>query len=174
MDTLLLKLTSSASLRGMACTDGLQVYSVYDFITKACQKTDTGAYARKTFSNLIKEGCEFRDEIVKDVHNIKFPGAGQRDSPTMTIRGLQRLLMILGGKVAADFRVLVESTFTRIMAGDNSLIEVIKANALSESPVTQAFRQAMEQEPIPTPQLITWRRGGREMLCLRWKCKSGG
>jgi hypothetical protein len=149
---LLLKLTSNASLRGMVSPDGLQVFSVYDFITLACQKTDTGVYARKTYSNLIKEGCEFRDEVVKNVHNLKFPGSGQRDTPTMTIRGLQRLLMMLGGKVAAEFRALVESTFTRVVAGDTSLIEVIRANARSDAPVNQAFRQAMEKEPIVSPQ----------------------
>jgi len=66
----------------------------------------------------------------------------------MTIRGLQRLLMILGGKVAAEFRKLVEGTFTRIMAGDQSLIEVINANAASRDPVQQEYRAALAQEPV--------------------------
>jgi hypothetical protein len=66
----------------------------------------------------------------------------------MTIRGLQRLLMILGGKVAADFRELVEGTFTRVMAGDQSLIEVINENAVSQDPVQQAYRTALAQEPV--------------------------
>lgn len=66
----------------------------------------------------------------------------------MTIRGLQRLLMILGGKVAAQFRELAEGIFTRVMAGDQSLIEVINANAASQAPVQQAYRQALAQEPV--------------------------
>jgi hypothetical protein len=66
----------------------------------------------------------------------------------MTIRGLQRLLMILGGKVATGFRELVEGTFTRIMAGDQSLIEVINANAVSQAPLQQAYRTAVAQEPV--------------------------
>jgi hypothetical protein len=66
----------------------------------------------------------------------------------MTIRALQRLLMILGGKVAADFRAIVEGTFTRVMAGDQSLIEVINANAASTAPLQQAYRSALEQEPV--------------------------
>jgi hypothetical protein len=65
----------------------------------------------------------------------------------MTIPYLQRLLLILGGKVAAEFRSIVESTFTRVMAGDQSLIEVINANAASTAPVQQAFREALAQEP---------------------------
>jgi hypothetical protein len=51
----------------------------------------------------------------------------------MTIRGLQRLLMILGGKVAAEFREIVERTFTRAMAGDQSLIEVAGSRAAGVS-----------------------------------------
>jgi hypothetical protein len=66
----------------------------------------------------------------------------------MTIRGLQRLLMILGGKVAAEYREIIEGTFTRVMAGDQSLIEVINANAASQEPVQQAFRAALAQEPV--------------------------
>lgn len=66
----------------------------------------------------------------------------------MTIRGLQRLLIIQGGKVAADYREIIEGTFTRVMAGDQSLIEVINANAASQAPVQQAFRAALAQEPV--------------------------
>jgi hypothetical protein len=55
--------------------------------------------------------------------------------------------MILGGKVAAEYRALVESTFTRVMAGDQSLVEVINANAVSNAPVQQAYRAALAQEP---------------------------
>ena len=66
----------------------------------------------------------------------------------MPIRGLQRLLMILGGKVASEFRKIVEGTFTRVMAGDTSLIEVINANAASSAPIHQAYRQALAQEPV--------------------------
>jgi hypothetical protein len=55
--------------------------------------------------------------------------------------------MILGGKVAGEYRALVESTFTRVMAGDQSLIEVINANAASDAPVQQAYRAALAQEP---------------------------
>ena len=148
MTSLVLRLTSDASLRGIIKEDGTHLFSVYDFITIACQKKDDGAYARKTYSNLVKDSCEFKKEVVKSVHYCQFPGARQRETPTMTIRGLQRLLMILGGKVAANFRKEVEGTFTRVMAGDTSLIQEIRDNAVSSSPVHQVFRQALAEEPI--------------------------
>jgi hypothetical protein len=40
-----------------------------------------------------------------------------RETPAMTLQGLQRLLMILGGKNAAEFRQIVLGVFTRYMAG---------------------------------------------------------
>ena len=149
MASLVLRLTSDASLRRIIKEDGTHLFSVYDFITIACQKKDDGGYARKTYSNLVKDSCEFKKEVLKLVHYCQFPdGARQRETPTMTIRGLQRLLMILGGKVAANFRKEVEGTFTRVMAGDTSLIQEIRDNAVSTSPVHQVFRQALVEEPI--------------------------
>ena len=56
--------------------------------------------------------------------------------------------MLLGSKVASGFRELVEGTFTRVMGGDKSLIEVINANAVSEAPLQQMYRAAMEQNPV--------------------------
>lgn len=128
--------------------DDLQVFSVYDFMTNACGYESSGASARKEFQRLIKDGSDFKNEVVASCHYCKFPGARQRDTPCMTIRGLQRLLLILGSKVAAKYREMIEGTFTRVMAGDRSLIEVINTNADSQAPIQQAFRAALAQEPV--------------------------
>lgn len=117
-------------------------------MTKMCKYESSGASARNEFKRLISDGSEFKAEVVASCYYLKFPGKGQKETPCMTIRGLQRLLMILGGKVAAEFREIVEGTFTRVMAGDQSLIEVINANAVSQDPLQQAYRQALVQEPV--------------------------
>jgi len=151
MSSLVLKLLDKAggpSVRGMLGPDGVQVFSVYDFLTIACNKPDKSSYANTTFFRLTQDDSEFKNELLTLCKNIKFPGKGQRETPCMTIRGLQRLLMILGGKVAAEFREIIEGTFTRVMAGDQSLIEVINANAASQAPVQQAYRSALAQEPV--------------------------
>lgn len=151
MSSLVLKLLDKAggsSVRGMLGQDGIQAFSVYDFMTIACGYGNSGATARNEFKRLTSEGSEFKNEVVALCYYLKFPGSGQRETPCMTIRGLQRLLMILGGKVAAKFREIIEGTFTRVMAGDQSLIEVINANAASEAPVQQAYRAALAQEPV--------------------------
>ena len=152
MSSLILKLTENGdfTLRGMSLPDGNQFFSVYDFIHKVCKYKDNGAHSRKVYQRLTAEGSEFKKEIEESRVLIKFPGPGQRETPAMTIRGLQRILMILEGKVAADFRALVEGTFTRVMAGDTSLISVIQANAASNAPIQQAYKAALQAEPVDT------------------------
>ena len=71
-----------------------------------------------------------------------------RVTPVMTLRQLQRLLLSLDNKVAAEFREIVEGIFTRYMAGDTGMIEEIRANAASDAPIHQAYRQALAQEPV--------------------------
>lgn len=154
MSCLILKLVNQAGelsgscIRGQVAPDGFQYYGVYDTINFSCNKPAKSSYGNTTFFRLVEEGSQYRDEVLTLCKNLKFPGKGQKETPCMTIRGLQRLLMILGGKVAAEFREIVEGTFTRVMAGDQSLIEVINANAASQAPIQQAFRAALAQEPV--------------------------
>ena len=150
MVTLLMNLaeTGDESIRGIIDPRGLQVFSVYDFMTKACGYRDNGDTARSAFRRMTNEGMDTRDELLTAINYVKFPGQRGPDTPCMTIRGLQRLLMILGGKVATEFRMIAEGVFTRVMAGDQSMIAVIHANAASKAPVQQALRAALAQEPV--------------------------
>jgi hypothetical protein len=127
----------------------VDMFSVYDFINVVCGKGIKQSYGRVIYFNLTSDNSEYKDEVVKSTTNLKFPGRGQRDTPCMSMRGLQRLLMILGGKVATEYRALVETTFTRVMAGDRSLIKVIEANAESKAPMQQACREALVHDPLP-------------------------
>jgi hypothetical protein len=144
----LLRLTEDEGcrIRGARRADGECWYSVFDFMTKACAYKEGSASARNEFKRLIGDGSEYKDEVVANCDYLKFPGAGQRDTPVMTIRGLQRLLLILGGKVAAEFRRVVEQTFRRVMGGDLSLIHVIQANNASSAPLQQAYRDSLARE----------------------------
>jgi hypothetical protein len=82
----------------------------------------------------------------------------------MSICGLQSLLMILGGKVAAEFRALAKRVFTRVMAGDQSLINVINANAVSDAPIHQIYRETLTQEPVVEDELSLTHKRKREEL----------
>ena len=126
---MLLQLTiaNENSIRGTTTSDGKQRFSVFDFLTILCndQLDDTDkkkavGNAHKWFARLIAEGAEHRDEIISNVVYLKFPGPRQRDTPTMTLAGLQKLLLLLGGKVAGKFRELLSDTFRRVEAGDHT------------------------------------------------------
>ena len=69
MSALLLKLAGNASVRGTTTSEGMQVFSVYDFINLVCQKT--GSYAHNIWSRMksedprLKEGDGFKMEILR-------------------------------------------------------------------------------------------------------------
>jgi hypothetical protein len=149
MSELLLRLAADATVRGATTYDDKQVFSVYDSMALFCGKSE--AYARKTWSRLISEDSEFKDEMESLVSTVTLRHSGKTTSyhtPAMTLQGLQRLLVILGGKVAADFRTLVLGVFTRYNSGDLSMIEEIQSNAVSDAPIHQAYRQALTQEAV--------------------------
>jgi hypothetical protein len=154
MTELILNLTNTANVRGTSATpDSVQRFSVYDFIAVVWPSADKkNSTSRKRFQTLVQDGADHKDELLGLCMSIKFAGHGQRETPAMTIRGLQRLLMILGGKVAAEFRALIETTFTRVLAGDTSLIETINANAASDGPVQKLCREALESSPPASPE----------------------
>ena len=146
---LILKLVAGNghTIRGVVAPDGTQRFSVYDFINKSCGKSEDSSYGNTTFFRLTGDKSTYKNELLSLTQPMKFEGSGQRETPTMTLNGLQRLLMILGSKVAEDFRALVSDTFRRVMAGDQSLIEVINANAASDAHVQQAYRASLAEEP---------------------------
>ncbi len=150
MSALILKFIDmdGLGLRGTTDKEGNPAFSLFDLGNIASGRDRDSQYAKSIFYRLVKDGSKFKDEVLSFCIYLKFPGAGQRETPCATIRGLQRYLLLLGGKVGARFREIVEGTFTRVMSGDQSLIEVINANAASDAPVQQAYRQALAQEPV--------------------------
>jgi hypothetical protein len=149
MSELLLKLAADATVRGATTYDNKQVFSVYDSMALFCGKSES--YARTTWTRLISEKSTYKSELEGLVYTATFCSSTINrsfDTPCMTLRGLQRLVMILGGKVAGDFRAIVEGVFTRYNAGDMSMIEEIRAHAVSDAPIHQAYRQSLAQEPV--------------------------
>ena len=142
---LLFKITSDGSLRGTTTPDKGEIFSVIDYITKVCRKTDGGAYARATYSALIKEGSVHRNEILRFVYGCKLPGSSGPATPCTDIRGLQRLLTILGGKVSEEYRALLNDTFLRYIAGDRTMITEIEDNASSNAPMQVLARDALSR-----------------------------
>jgi hypothetical protein len=130
MSKLLLRLAGDATVRATITADAQHVFSVYDFMDLACP-TQCDSWTK------------IQNVTLSNTKKRRF-----RQTPVMTLEGLQGLLVILGGKVAADLRQIVKGTFTRYMAGDTSMIEEIRSNAASSAPVHQAYHQALAQEPV--------------------------
>jgi hypothetical protein len=147
MTSLVLKLTldDGPTIRGLITNSGEERYAVVDFMAKACQRSM--ATAAKQFHRMINDDSECKEEILALCQKLTFPGCRGQSTYTMTLAGLQRLLLLLGGKVAAEFRKIVEETFRRVMGGDRSLIQVIEANAASNAPMQQAYRASLAAEP---------------------------
>ena len=113
MSELLLKLAGDATVRGTINAAGDHVGSVYNFINLACNKG--GKYAYNVWDQLTSEKSGYKDELeelvtyeylkglsteIQDLSNTK--KTRRRKTPVMTLRGLQRLMMMLDGKVAAE------------------------------------------------------------------------
>jgi hypothetical protein len=157
MSELLLRLTVNATIRATITSHGEHVFSVYDFMDLACP-TQSDSWKKMKWKSLIAENSEFKDEIKftneylkyqdHDVNSSNTKKRRFRNTPVMTLQGLQGLLVILGGKVAAEFRTIVLGVFTRYMAGDRSMLEEICSNAVSTAPIHQAYRQALAQESV--------------------------
>lgn len=144
MTSLVLKLVDlaeGASVRGMMKPDGVPAFSVYDFMKITCGYKDTGATARKEWMRLIGRNSEFKDELVAILHFCKFPEAGSRVTPCMTIQGLQRFLVILGGRVTAELRAVVEGVLSRVVAGDQEV-------HAPDAPAQQGLCASPSHEPV--------------------------
>ncbi len=71
-------------------------------------------YARHYFKRLKRgNGSKHREEVAELVSYHQFKGGGQRKTPAMTVTGLQRLLKIMGDKVAPAYRDLADAATAR-------------------------------------------------------------
>ncbi len=143
--TLLLKLTDNATVYGTTTPDGLQVFSVYDFISKVYQK-QKNCHARCVWKRLTSTKSNYKDEVVRMTYDFFIlnpyiknqlnhaQSNVQIKTPGMTLVGLSSLLVILhelrwpfvgNHKVDADFQKIVDGLLTRAMNGDTSMIEEI-------------------------------------------------
>jgi hypothetical protein len=128
MSELQLRLAGNATVRATVNSDGEHVGSVYNFINLACNKR--GKFAYKVWERLTSDNSAYKDELYKlftleyvkglstqidDLSNTK--KTRRRQTPVMTLRTLQRLVMILGGKMASDFhRIVRRNVFLKALS----------------------------------------------------------
>jgi hypothetical protein len=121
-----LKLVNDETVRGITTSDGIQVFSTYDFLNLLFQKT--GSYSRLLWKRLISKTSEFI-EVEKDlVLTIPSTKRIKHRTPGMTVMGLQKLLHMLNKKVTGDLYTSVEATLARYMSGDTSMVIELDLN----------------------------------------------
>ena len=99
------------NVRGTYCPAGYLVFSVIDFIQHARINTPTYEAATCWFRGLIIRHEAVRHEVVM----MKLPrGNSTYRTETMTLRGLEMLMMLMGDKVEPEFRRNFEGIITGI------------------------------------------------------------
>jgi len=63
-----------SSIRSMKGSDGIERFSVYDFINEACSKSAGDCYGRITFCRLADSTSEFKEKLNVLTTKIQFPG----------------------------------------------------------------------------------------------------
>ena len=65
---------TNVSLRGVRTDDGVDYWSVFDFINVVCEKKSSDAYRRKLFHRLIGDESEQHAELLSLCKYRKFSG----------------------------------------------------------------------------------------------------
>ena len=171
MSELLLKLAGNATVRGTINADGDHVGSVYNFINLACNKR--GRFAYKVWERLTSDNSAYKDELEKLVTLEYVKGLSvhigdlshtkktrRRQTPVMTLRALQRLVMFSSGKMASDFhRIVRRNVFPKALSKRSipwsacvpqalclRHIHHIQANALGIYQLTYAWQKKNKME----------------------------
>ena len=110
-------------------SDGLEVFSIIDFMKLVCKGTSP-SYATRLWPRL-EHLCEMEFLVVlvplpmkSSKSPYKQPPLPTRVGPATTRAGLQRLLFVLGDKVKDEFRQLDDNALNRFILGDFSGIVI--------------------------------------------------
>lgn len=82
--------------------------------------TNSSKDASRKILQRLKE--TYGEEVVTILSQHKFPGPGQRETPCVNAKGLVKLLMLIPGKLAQEFRNQTADIMLRYLGGDTSLI----------------------------------------------------
>jgi len=94
-------------------------------------------HANSTLYGIKEEHFNYQKLVIK-----RMPGRGNGRCKLVSFDHAIELIMALPGEGAKEYRAKFVDVIKRYLAGDKSLIEEIKANAQSNSPINQMARDA--------------------------------
>jgi hypothetical protein len=74
------------------------------------------------------------------------PGKGNGRTKLVTFQDALELIMVLPGKIAKESRVQFADIIKRYLAGDESLVQEIRANAESDSVISKLARESLDAD----------------------------
>ena len=155
----------------MVKQDGQDIFSVYDYLEHALENKaqDKAAAARTYWNEKVKTDKEFKREIDRfladtrfqkwDVSKGKYVNCRGPMQVGVNMEGLQRITLLLGGKIGEAYRTGVVELCTRYFAGDRSMISEIEDNSVSTAPIHVMARNAINSRAIADENLS---QGGTE------------
>jgi len=103
--------------------DDVQYLSIRDIIMHVCNKN--GNNSASVWRNLSDEK---KFKLSPFVKNYQFPGRGQQIQPVITLPGSIRLVMILPGERAKQYKWIFAGIISRYLDGDDEMCLEIKEN----------------------------------------------
>ena len=103
----------------------------------------TQGNAPRMFQRILEQNPSLFLEIVA----LKFPGRGQRPTPTAALPVLVKIIMEAPGRTAKKWRVNAAQIMCRALGGDESLCQEIQEQAC----ITEGTRTALLAEGVSTP-----------------------
>ena len=149
-----LSLLENAKIR-MVKMDGRDIFSLYDYLEYALENKakDKVAAARTFWNEKVKTDHQFQMEISRflsvtrfqkwDDSQGKYVNSRGPMHVGVTMQGLQHITLLLGGKIGEAYRAGVVELATRYFAGDRTMIQEIEDNAISDLPINQLARNAL-------------------------------
>lgn len=99
----------------------------------------------KTRDNAGHALREVPDDVFDSTKYIERQIGSGHKTKLLTIEDSLELVMVLPGKMAQGFRIKFSKILVRFLAGDHTLIDEIRSNAASDSPVAQIARASLSQ-----------------------------
>jgi hypothetical protein len=94
-------------------------------------------------------------------------GSGNSKTKLVSFQHALELVMVLPGNTAKETRVQFTNILKRYMAGDQSLVSEIHANASSTSPIAQMARESLKMTQGDDPVAVGFKRRREELELLK-------
>ena len=142
---------------------GCKRISARDIISVVCKKDRN--QAAEVWRNVVSEG-----KVIGKVNHFtlvlefQFSGRGQHKQPVLSLKEAFQLLMVLPGERAKQFRTSTAQLLLKYFAGDESLVNEIRANAQFGGLLNEMAREELQAEQVAPASAVSFEEDCRRRL----------